>query len=244
MVNNPMKNVMILTGGLAGSSALTGLVARAGFWTGDDTFKKKDYNTYENQKLIDLNRKLLADVEYKGRYEHEFSRQDIDYIESRGRALDLSPYREFVAECAAHEPWIWKDPRLWLTIRVWKDLLDLDNIKFIILSRDSLQGWISTTIRRQIQTREYARRYNDGIINSLVDFMNENRCSYIQIVYEDLLVHPESTIELINGHLGTALNIDDLKAIYRGELYRKPKGLADLIKAYFIYFKNFAERYR
>ena len=41
-------NVIILTGGLTGSSVLAGVLAAAGYWSGEDTFKKRDYNTYEN----------------------------------------------------------------------------------------------------------------------------------------------------------------------------------------------------
>ena len=52
-------NVIILTGGLTGSSALAGLLAAAGFWSGENTFRKRDYNTYENSELIRLNRQLM-----------------------------------------------------------------------------------------------------------------------------------------------------------------------------------------
>ena len=37
---------------------------------------------------------------------------------------------------------------------------------------------------------------------------------------------------------------DQLRAIYRGDLYKKPKGLRETIKAGLIYAKNYGERYR
>src|SRR5229473_2043132 len=33
-----------------------------------------------------------------------------------------------------HRPWVWKDPRLWLTIYFWKSLLSLDQCRFILLT--------------------------------------------------------------------------------------------------------------
>jgi hypothetical protein len=54
-----IQNVIVLTSGLSGSSVLTSLVAKAGYWTGE-THKKHDYDTYENTELLDLNLKILA----------------------------------------------------------------------------------------------------------------------------------------------------------------------------------------
>src|SRR5713226_606371 len=48
--------------------------------------------------------------------------------------FDDSPYREFLAKCDEHRPWVWKDPRLWLTIYFWKSLLSLDQCRFILLT--------------------------------------------------------------------------------------------------------------
>src|SRR5690242_9748399 len=59
------SNVIILTSGLTGSSVLTGLIARAGYWTGSQTFKK-EYDTFENVELIRLNRDLFAAAGYSG----------------------------------------------------------------------------------------------------------------------------------------------------------------------------------
>src|ERR1700686_3366711 len=70
----PMKhNVIILTSGLTGSSVLTGLIARAGYWPGDRTHKKKEFDTYENEELIDLNRRIFEQANYHGNYLMDFS---------------------------------------------------------------------------------------------------------------------------------------------------------------------------
>jgi hypothetical protein len=49
------KNVIIRTMGLSGNSVLSGLIGRAGYWTGEDTFKK-EYDT----DLIVNSEKALA----------------------------------------------------------------------------------------------------------------------------------------------------------------------------------------
>lgn len=238
------RNIIILTTGLAGSSVLTGLLAEAGYWTGDDTFKKSDYNTFENQELVEFNRRIFKETGYHRNYTMEFDNEDVRMISVKSRAIDPQSYRDFVARCEQHKPWIWKDPRLSLTIRFWKDLIDLDQVQFIILSREEFQTWVSTTIRRQIQTREYCRKYMDEVHDSLVKFLTENKLPFIEIVYEDILMQPEGTLAKLNRFLGTQLDMENLKRVYRGPLYRKQRGFVDIIKAYLIYLKNFGERYR
>ena len=92
------RNVIILTTGLAGSSVLTGLLAEAGYWTGDDTFKKSDYNTFENQELVELNRGIFKAVGYERNYTMEFSRNDVRMIAERSHDIDPAPYRDTRAE--------------------------------------------------------------------------------------------------------------------------------------------------
>src|SRR5581483_8457288 len=101
------KNIIILTSGLSGSSVLTGLIARAGYWTGDQTFKKRDYETFENQRLIDLDLKLFREAGYKGNYLLEFSEPAFGAIASLYPRINASEYRAFVEECGRHSPWIW-----------------------------------------------------------------------------------------------------------------------------------------
>src|SRR5581483_5743845 len=139
-----MKNVIILTSGLSGSSVLTGLIARAGLWTGDATYQKQDYNTFENRELIDLNLQLFEAAGYRGNYLLEFSPEVIRNIASLAGKIDDSPFRDFLAKCDRNAPWVWKDPRLWLTIRFWRPLLHLEDCHFIVLTRGLMQSWISS----------------------------------------------------------------------------------------------------
>jgi hypothetical protein len=243
--NRPMqRNVIILTNGLTGSSVLAGLIAAAGYWTGEDTFKKSDYDTYENSGLIAVNLQLLKEVDYTGDYAMVFRAKDIREITEKSARVDPAPYRSFVENCDRHQPWIWKDPRLWLTVRFWRQCIDVDRVRFVVMRRDYEQTWISLTLRRQIQTPEYSRNYRDGITNSIFEFLQDNDLEYLDIVYEDLLVHPENTIGRLNAYLGSGITMEHLNRVYHGPLYRKQRGWLDYVKANLIYFKNYSERWR
>lgn len=222
---------------------LTGLIARAGYWTGDATFKKQQYETFENQRLIDLNRMLFQRAGFKGNYLLEFSADAIQEIASLYDKMDCSEFRSFVEYCDQHRPWIWKDPRLWMTIRFWSRFLDLNNCGFILLTRGSMQSWISSTLRRQITTYRYSKDYEGRIKQSIMDFLEEKRLSYLHLQYETLIGDPSAAISQLNRHLKTELTVEDLKEVYHKPLYKSPRNsLPKHVKALLIYLKNYSER--
>lgn len=236
-------NVIILTSGLSGSSVLTGLIARGGYWTGNETFKK-EYDTYENVDLVKLNVNLLREAAYTGRYEMEFRKDLLDRVGALKSSLSDTPYREFLTECDGHGPWIWKDPRLWLTIRYWSPLIDWERCKVVVLTRSLVHCWVSATLRRQIRSYSSLRRYEKSIEGSILSFLRENRIGYLHTTYEALIGRPEETIDSLNTYLESSLAIDDLKSIYWGKLYERPRSSpVDFLKAVLIYAKNRSERW-
>ena len=237
-------NVIILTGGLTGSSVLAGVLGAAGYWSGEDTFKKRDYNTYENSELIRLNRRLMARVAAGEDYTTRFMPEAIRQIEGLIGREDPAEYEALVAECESHGPWLWKDPRLWMTIRFWQPLLPWDRIKVLLLRRDPVQAWISCTQRRQIQTYSYACSYNESIQSSLREFLENRSIRYLPVLFEDLVVRPEAEIARLGEFLGAPLTMDHLLSTYDGVLYRKPKSVRDGVEATLIYLKNYRERLR
>jgi hypothetical protein len=236
------RNVIILTSGLSGSSVLTGLISRAGYWTGDETHKK-EYDTYENEQLIQLNLEIFRQVNYTGNYAMEFSPEAIARIASLGKKIDDRPFRQFVRTCEEHGPWIWKDPRLWLTIRYWKDLLPLEDCRFILLTRNLVNSWVSSTLRRHIRSYQSLKQYEQSIEKSLVAFLTEQKAPYLHLTFENLVVRPEETIRELNKYLETELTLPDLQATYHKPLYRIPRSSPlDYLKALLIYAKNYSER--
>ena len=237
------SNVIILTSGLSGSSVLTGLLFRAGLWTGETTHKKPQYDTYENEELIALNLRLFRESGYAGNYMMEFPEAALKRIGVLHRKIDLQPYREFVHRCEQHRPWIWKDPRLWLTIRFWKNILPLQACRFILLTRDSTQTWISQTLRRQITTYRYSKDYEARIQQSALQFFQENAIPYLTVRYENLIVHPSDTIGGLNNHVGTDLQVEDLKQVYHKPLHKSPRSSwMKHLQAIAIYVRNYPQR--
>jgi hypothetical protein len=239
------SNVIMLTAGLAGSSLVTGLLAQRGkYWLGDETFKKQDYDTFENMELVQLNERMFDDVGFDGDYMHRFQGWPIELITRASAQMDSTPYRAFIEKCERHAPWIWKDPRLWLTIRAWIEWLPMENTRLLLVTRDPWQNWVSVTLRRQIQTFEHSRWYNQRIEDTLRDFLRVYGLDALEIRYDELVRHPEREIERINAFLDLDLTVDDLRAVYRGQLYRLPKSWRDYLRAMLIYAKNYRHRLR
>jgi hypothetical protein len=239
------QNAIILTSGLSGSSVLTGLIVQAGYWAGDNTHKKEDYDTFENPHLIALNKRLFAEAGYQGNYLLEFPGETIARIADLRTRIDPKPYEALLEACDSHQPWVWKDPRLWMTIRFWQPMLALRRCRFIFLTRGISQSWVSATLRRQIRSYGDYRRYEECITASILSFMKENGLDYTHIRYEDLIERPSETIASLNSGLGTALNVDSLRAVYRKPLFTSPGGSTiDYVKAGLIYAKNYGQRVR
>lgn len=237
------SNVIILTSGLTGSSVLTALISRAGYWTGENTHKKPKYDTFENEELISLNLKIFEQGDYHGDYLNQFSPEAISRISTLSQHVDLAPYRLFLEKCNQHSPWVWKDPRLWLTIRFWKDLLDLKQCKFIVLSRGARQMWFSTLLRRQIVSYRDSKNFEQGVKQSAIEFLESNKLPYLRVQYEDLILQPAETIQQLNRYLETSLTVDDLKGVYHKPLYKSPNSsLPEALKALLIYAKNYSSR--
>jgi hypothetical protein len=237
------RNVIVLTSGLSGSSVLTGLIARAGYWTGDSTHKKRDYETFENRELIELNLRLFQEAAYTGNYQVEFCSQAMDDIASLSGRITDDAYARFVEKCNQHQPWVWKDPRLWMTIRFWRDFLDLGDCRFILLTRGVMQTWISSTLRRQIVSYNYLRTLENRIQQSVLKFIEQNAASYLHLSYEGLILRPADTLKELNRLLETELTVEDLKRVYYKPLYKSPRpSWANHLKAVAIYAKNYSER--
>jgi hypothetical protein len=237
-----MNNVIVLTIGWTGSSVLSALLARAGLWAGDATMKKVDYNTWENLELTELNKKLLVDSGCPIDYARDFSWAAIARVTSAFDRLDTTPYRAFAAKMKTHAPWVWKDPRLWVTIRFWQRLMSFDDVRFVWLTRDDMQSWISANIRRQIITWAYCKRYNSQVNNSIEAFLELGRLPSTRLSFEDIVERPEATLDQLNRFLSTSLTMEDLKGVYTKPLHRRARGKRDLLLASVIHAKNYAER--
>lgn len=233
------RNVIILTSGLTGSSVLTGLITRAGYWAGD-THKKTEYDTFENRELIQLNRRIFKEAGYGEDFLNYFSEDAIRRVTSVSTQPEDDAYLRFVKKCGEHQPWVWKDPRLWMTIRFWKNIFDLRDCQFIVLTRGFRQLWVSKTLRRQIVTYRASKAYEEHVKDSAIEFLKSNNLPFLRVRYEDLIVHPAETIATLNNYLGANLTVEDLGKTYHKPLYELPgSSMLDFVKAGLIYLKNY-----
>jgi hypothetical protein len=235
-------NVIILTSGMTGSSALAGFLARSGYWVGDITHKK-EYDTFENQELIDLNLRIFREAGYARNYITESSSEVFAQIDSLHGKVDGDPYRRFLDKCDAHGPWIWKDPRLWLTFHYWRHLLNLGDCRFILLTRNLTQAWLSGTLRRQIMGYRAFKRQEEHVKDSIINVLQRSGVGHLHVTYDGLIAHPLETIQKLNAFLGSDLRVENLQATYHKPLYQAPRAsVINSVKALLIYLKNYSER--
>lgn len=237
-----MHSTIILTHGWTGSSVFAALLGRAGAWLGSETVVKSDYDTHENSALVDINRDLMrrfgADVDH----EHHFDLDDVLRIYDRSRGANLDTLRRFVGACDSHAPWAWKDPRLTWTMRIWHEVVNRDDLRFLVLVRDPTQAWITSNLRRHIQSASFTKAYNDGITRANLQFLQERRLPHLVCCFEDLLMAPSETLSRMNELLDCNLGMADLQSVCRLPLGRPSRGFGDWMKASAIYLKNYSER--
>lgn len=237
-------NVIILTTGISGSSVLTGFLAESGFWAGDDTVFKDNltgkYETYENKKLVDLNNILVeeAGVEFEGKARYDVNARD--KLNNIYAEIDTTKYEIFIEECNSHSPWIWKDPRLFITIGFWRNCLDLTNTKVIVLHRNSYELWKSLTIKRIIYSYRYLKNTEDRTRQELLNYLESNNFSFISLEYDQFTRDLVTSINSLNKFIGTSLKKENWDKIYQKT--SKSSRYKRTLLAFLIYIKNYKSR--
>jgi len=237
-----MKNIIILTSGLSGSSVVTNLLSRAGFWPGKMTCKKTDYDTHENTRLVELNEQLLRAVNYEQEYSYLIRNEKPLKVAQLINEIDLIPFKAFITECSSESPWIWKDPRLWVTMPFWVQLLEKNSFQLFFVDRSISQRWISELLRKNVQTFGYCKQYNTQIEVLITQFISKHNLTCCNILFDDLIMYPEDSLLKINNVLGSALTVNDLESVYNKKLYKNPRGIKSLLLAVLIYLKNYRDR--
>jgi len=234
-----MKNIIVLTSGLSGSSVVTHLLSRAGYWSGHSTSKKLDYNTHENSRLVELNEQLLKSLDYDQGYSKVVKVEKTQQAAELVNTIDISPFKAFIDECSNETPWVWKDPRLWVTMSFWIQLLDKKDFLVMVVDRDLSQRWISENLRRNIQSYSYCKQYNMQIKEIIDSLISQHGLKSNLLIFDMLIKTPELTLSNINAFIGSSLKMDDLLSVYNKPLYKKTRNYHDLLLAILIYLKNY-----
>lgn len=234
------ENVIILTGGLSGSSVLAGLIARKGYWLGHDTKVIKRYQTNENSRLVDLNIEILKRSGYGWDDAMDIPPPSIPDILAVAEQPDLDPFKSFLCECNANSPWLWKDPRLSYTIFFWKDFIDLNNCKFILMSRSVEQAWTGSVLKGKMPIAfSDLETVETNCVRHSEAFLKQENIDFFRVTFEDLIVTPDDTIEKINAFLEIDLDIHDFNSIYKGPVRKLRWSKSDFFAAQckFAYYK-------
>lgn len=228
---NPDRSVLVLTPGLSGSSVLTGLLGRAGYWVGEDT-ATAGYETYEDSRLIELNNAILSEAGFTWHDTTDLPAPTIDRIRAVADTLDPTPFVEFLEAYEEHRPWIWKDPRLAYTIHFWKQYLPLDSCQFVVMNRKPRQAWIGLLRKNRLIIAERdLRRIHSAHVRSARAFLEENGLNYCELDFDVLVSEPDRCLQVLNEYLGTSLSHADMTSVYRGPLGRKRWGARDYVLA-------------
>jgi len=213
-------NIVVLTPGSSGSSVLSGLLSRGGYWLGDAT-KRIQFDTFENAELVDLDVRILRASGYPHTFCNDIPPPSIGAIQDASHRIDAGPFEAFVEKCRHHQPWIWKDPRLCYTIHFWERFTDFENTRFLFIGRRPDQCYAGLVLKRKIPMSFSSMcEMNANYEKSCNAFLDRHGFACLRLTFEDLLLSPGPTIEQMNLHLGTRIPSDHLEYIYRGPLHR------------------------
>jgi LPS sulfotransferase NodH len=239
-------NIIVLTTGLSGSSVITGLLASQGFWAGDETCFKDNstgrYETFENSRLVELNEKLVDSwgIRFGPKTWYEAKAENAISIGS----IERQVFENFISECRQHSPWIWKDPKMWVTfLPIWSELLKGDVYRCVLIKRRPLNLWISQVQKRIIYDYFYLKSAEQKGFEELEEALDRAGIAYIRVDYENLIARPEGEIKRLNQFLSLNISMEDWCKLYK-ENKESARYWLNLLKACLIYLKNYTNRIR
>jgi len=218
-----LKNVIILGPGRTGSSFLAGFIALNRYYINQESIKDRlgyPSGDYENPDLVGMNKNIFFESGY-GHHKVRYDRPvNILSIKKLAENRDIEKYRNFIGLCEQNLPWLWKDPRLCYTMYFWKYLLNLENIRFIFITRDRYQIFRSYTKYKVFFTRQDVYRKYDAQVNAIEEFFTANNIKPLKMVYEELW-NKDTLIEKLNQFLGTDIGTEDYTAVHRTGITKK-----------------------
>jgi hypothetical protein len=239
-------NVIVLTTGLSGSSVITGLIASQGFWVGNETCFKDNstgrYETFENRRLVELNEKLVdaSGIRFGPKTWYEAHGEKAILTTS----IERKVFEGFLFDCRQHSPWIWKDPKMWITfLPIWTELLKGDVYRCVLIKRRPLNLWLSQVRKRIIYDYFYLRDAEQRGFREMEQALDYAGVAYIRVEYESLIAQPEREIKRLNLFLGLKISMEDWRKLYKENKETTGPWL-NFLKACLIYLKNYPKRIR
>jgi hypothetical protein len=211
----PPCSVVILGMPRSGTSLTSSIFARAGYYTGErlrpaDAANPLGY--FQSEILTALNAALYARAGYPHHNTWLYEPIAPSTLERLEALPPTEEHRRFVAEFERHAPWVWKDPRLCMTLGFWWPLLDRERTRALLVRRDKaaihhsfeVQNWLKDG---RLSRHEVYDRIDQHIEHALAT-MGRLGIPYLEVWYEDLLASPGPVIDRINAFTGASLQAE------------------------------------
>jgi hypothetical protein len=217
------RNILVIGVPRSGTSLTTAVFARKGYhvgWIEDEGTRCGDernpFGYFEADDVIGKNVALFKRVGYG---EHNsWLRAMISEAHIR-QIAELTPSdddRRFVDSYQARAPWIWKDPRLCLTLSYWWKLMDPQTTGVILTQRDvadvlrsfDVMGWIGEG--EQKISREKACARIERHLSAAGAAIAALHIPHIAIDYREYLNDPQAVARRLSEFCGLHVSVHDL----------------------------------
>ena len=234
-----MKNIIIIGPGRTGSSILAGIISNNRFYINIESISSRGGaypdGDYENPDLIRLNQSLFQRSGY-GHTKVE-SNKDVDtvFMKNYSASKDISEFEDFIQKCNQNEPWLWKDPRLAFTIFFWKNLIDINRINFIFITRDPYSVFRSFSKYGIYYTKQEIYQRYQYQIDTSKRFFSSNNINPLHISYSELW-EKEKLIDKLNSYLGTDISLKDYDRVVKTSIKKKEESEFSFLTRYYYGF--------
>jgi hypothetical protein len=228
------KNVIVVGAPRSGTSLTSAIFARQGYFVGGAArpavVQGDDYNPFgyfEADDLIERNVALFRRVGYEFHNSWLFDPISADAID---RIAELTPDvadRELLARYDTRSPWLWKDPRLCLTLPYWARLVDPSNTAVLLILRNPDDVYWSFRRKGWCGCGETARQ---SALDRILQHMQAAQAAverlsipHLTIEYDDFRNRPLPLAQQISELTGLHLTVEDLN--FRPDLdHSSPRG--------------------
>lgn len=178
-----------------------------------DKFNPSGY--WEANSLVQCNKETLraAGFQHDNTWFHEpITESQASNIHD---LIQTTEHKTFIEEYNKHSPWVWKDPRLCYTLAYWWPLLDHENTKVLLVTRNHNEiinsfkrvstSW-QTTIN--LEDSNIEERINDHIASAR-EILTHYNIPFAEVDYSDYSKNPEKTASKISKLCGIEITKDD-----------------------------------
>lgn len=215
------KNVIVVGMPRSGTSLLAGIFARRGWFVADDPdaeLRTGDQHNpggyWEAQALTRLNAEVFAAAGYPEDTSWLGEPMPDEAAERIPRLAPLEGHRELVARYRAHQPWLWKDPRLCYTLGYWWPLLESKETCVLLTRRDPESIWQSFVRLHWREPTPEAKQdvlmRIDRHLRAAADAIARFSIPHLEVLYEEFSGDPKETARRLSDFVGVSLSAGDL----------------------------------